>query len=260
MRLFRTAKAAPSDQSRVLNHRPDICNAFRLFRDQRIAINLRLNGHTAELPAHILDVTEREILLERLRPSSNNKLVRDAGQVTFAGRAEGIYLFATDIPIKQLLASDGIPYFRAPLPREIMFQQRRRSERVAVARRVSGQGAMVHIQRGAELLEGQLVDISVGGCRVRINDAVDGALRNDEQIPNCRVYLTPELRFDVPAVVRHQAHNKKSNHLFCGLEFQKLDVADRRRLEKYIDRVLEQQRGSMADNESTADGALLDVD
>ncbi len=232
-----------SEQSRVLTEPADIRAAFLLFRDQRLPISLRLKSQIEELPAVVLDVTDKDVLLDRLRPSANNRLLREAKEVTFTARCEGLYLFATDLPVSEHVAKDSLPYFRTPLPSQILFQQRRRSERVSVPRRVSGQGAAVTANLKGRSLQAQLVDVSTGGCRIRIDQAGTAPLPLNAIVKDCQVQLNQTMGFSTDARIRHQAYNDRTDQRFAGLEFLSLDIADRRRLEQFIDHQLMRQRG-----------------
>jgi c-di-GMP-binding flagellar brake protein YcgR len=237
-----------SEQSRALTKPAEIRAAFKLFRDQRLPLSLRLKSQIEELPAMVLDVTESDLLLDRLRPSTNNRLLREAKVVTFTARHDGLYLFAADLPISEKLAKDGLPYFRTPLPRQILFQQRRRSERVSLPRRVSGQGARVQLTLNGRIQQVLLVDVSTGGCRIRIEQAGTEALKMDSVFKDCQVRLSRDLSFTTDAVIRHQAYNERTDQRFAGLEFLHLDIADRRRLERFIDFQMQRQRGRLTDS------------
>ena len=81
---------------------------------------------------------------------------------------------------------------------------------------------------------GHIIDISVGGCRIRFNGAVVPAMRADEPLTECAVQVTSSLCFSTGAIVRHSTWDATRRTTTCGIEFTGMSIPDRRRLEHYV--------------------------
>ena len=64
--------------------------------------------------------------------------------------------------------------------------------------------------------------------------AVVPALTVEEPLPKCAVHVTASLAFDAVAVIRHSAWDAGKRQTICGIEFLRMAIPDRRRLEHYV--------------------------
>ena len=108
----------------------EISGALKNLRNQRVSLKLTFENETTIYTARILDVLDDELLIEDVQPRSGLKLMTARRRFAFSGRANGLYLYSEDNRISRIDEDRGVPYFRVPIPRSALFQQRRQSARM----------------------------------------------------------------------------------------------------------------------------------
>ena len=223
--------------SQFLSDRAEIERVFRIFRDQCSAVRLQFDNAEEEFTARVLEVSDGEFLLEDIRPRSGMRLMRDREPFSLHGRVDGIYAHASELRVRETLEDRGVPYFALRLPTQLLYQQRRRAARFRLPLSVTKDGARITLHRDERPLTGYLVDISAGGCRVVFNVKFDPKLTDNEIVERTEIEIPHLLTLSARAVVRHQAFNKETGQLACGIEFAEMPVRDRRRLEQFIQKI-----------------------
>ncbi len=226
------ANAETSD-SRYLNKRHEIISCLKQLRDQRSDLTARIKGQTHSYTCKLLDVGDNDFLIEDIAPRSGLQALRDAKKFSLSARTEGTFVYIEETRIKKWDQERGIPFFHLPLPRTLLFQQRRRAARYRLPLRVSASGASITMFNSHNPV-GRIIDISAGGCRVEFPLPSPWQIKQDEQIDNCAITIPKLLEIHSEAVVRHFHENKHSQTLVCGIELTKMHVTDRRRLEHFI--------------------------
>ena len=163
--------------------------------------------------------------------------MRRGTRFTFSARADDLYVCGEDCSIKRVESDRGLPYFHASLPQRLLRHRRRRHNRITLPPRVSPDEGIARITREGPQpspLHGHIIDISVGGCRIAFSGAVLPALCTEERLPSCEVRVTSSLGFTAEAIIRHSAWDAAKRQTICGLEFMRMAIADRRRLEHYV--------------------------
>jgi c-di-GMP-binding flagellar brake protein YcgR len=223
--------------SAYLSDRAEIERVFRIFRDQCSPVQLRFGRDEHEYTARILEVTDKQFLLEDIRPRSGMRLMRDREPFSLAGRVDGIYAHVNELRVSEIAEDRGVPYFVLKLPAEMLYQQRRRAARFRLPLSVTKDGARITLHRPERALTGYLVDISAGGCRVVFDVKSDPQLLQDEVVERSDIEIPHLLALTARTVIRHHIYNKKTGQLACGVEFVEMPVRDRRRLEQFIQKI-----------------------
>ena len=120
----------------------------------------------------------------------------------------------------------GICYFETPLPDSLLYHQLRSQFRVNLAWRNS------HIRLAGEqqnCREGELINISEGGCRARL-DGFDADLVRGSMLSGCRIRVADLLDLECDAEVCHS--QPAGDHQELSLSFQNLSPVQRRQLQK----------------------------
>ena len=219
--------------SRYLNQRSDIISCLKQLRDQRADLTLRVDGATETYSCKLLDVSERDFLIEDIAPRSGFAAIREAKKFSISARTEGTFVYIEETRVKKWDQERGIPFFHLALPNKLLYQQRRHSARFRLPLRVSASGASITMF-DAQGVVGKVLDISAGGCRAEFQLPSAWAVKADEQLDNCAITIPQLLEIHSEAVVRHFHENKHSQTLVCGIELTKMHVTDRRRLEHFI--------------------------
>jgi c-di-GMP-binding flagellar brake protein YcgR len=226
-------QAAPNSGifSRYLTDRADIIRVLRQFRDNCQPVTVRFEGNEQEFTAQVLDVTDDELLLEDVRPRNGIALMQKRQPFALAGRADGVYVYATDNRVSESASERLVPYFRVPLPRSMLCQQRRKSTRFQLP--MGERDATVELTRGDAIATGEIIDISAGGCRAGFRNGLPLNIAKDLPNDTCRVEVAGLLSLECAAVIRHVSANG-ARAVVCGIEFTSMGLTERRRLEQFI--------------------------
>lgn len=238
-----TADEQPSNPifTTYLKTPAEVSRALKTMRNQRIGLKLTFENETTIYTARILDVLENELLIEDVHPRGGLKLMTARRRFAFSGRADGLYLYSEANQISRIDEDRGVPYFRVPLPKNALFQQRRQAARYQVPIRAHSNPATVTLFRSTatdkdhgNTLDGRMLDISAGGCRIAIPGPVHPPLETDEALKSLSIQIPGKFDLSGQAIIRHASYNKLTRKVICGMEFTGMHVTDRRRLEQFI--------------------------
>ncbi|MDQ2068499.1 flagellar brake protein [Natronospira bacteriovora] len=213
------------------------------LRDQRSLLNARFQGRREKYGTLLIDadLEKGELLFDELTPTDGDRLVRLHGRFQVVGHLDGAEI---TFPVKVIRREvhDGLGCYRTTLPDTIRYHQRRRAFRVEVPARPPSR-IVLATPEGA-WFEGRLADISITGAGFQIN--TDKA----DELPegtHCECHLDlPSGTVETPAEIRFNKPITDSNRSRLGLQFTRIQPADRRRIEKFVvqlqRRMLKQQR------------------
>lgn len=223
--------------SRYLSDPSEVNRVFQVLRDQRSPMSLMFDGDDGKFTAQILEVRSDTFLLEDIRPRSGYQLARIGKDFRLAGRADGMYVYISDLVFKEVASERGLPYFIVKLPDRLLYQQRRKAARFQLPLRVTADGASVVLNRGDTPLTGYILDISAGGCRVAFDGIIAPPFEADEVVARCEIDIPNLLELSAEGTIRHHSYNKDNDKVSCGIEFTRMEVTDRRRLEHFVQKI-----------------------
>lgn len=226
-----------SSESRYITSRDEIIKVFKLLRDLRARVNLSIESSDINCSAQILDVTEAHFFLENVLPREGMQLLTKAKSFNIMARAEGLYTYITDCKVEQVSVERNLPYYLIALPERFLYQQRRSQERMKLPQAKDTKGAKITLHRDHGPIEGKLVDISVGGCRIQIDHQVSPEFEQNENVENCLIHIPNMLELESKAVIRYAQYNHARGTQICGIELTEMSVSYRRRLERFIEHI-----------------------
>lgn len=204
-------------ESRYLSSREEVAQVFELFRDQLSEIKLRFADEPDTYTARVLDLVEGEILLQNIVPRDGATHLRDGHEFSISGRADGLFVYITGNKLAAPQKSHEKGFFRVAMPTSVLYQQRRRSERVRVP--VQSNAHRSHIKIGEiNPIYARILDLSANGARIAIDPARPGTLRAQQRIQNCKIHVPNQLSVDVDLMVSNAAYNTNNQTMICGLE------------------------------------------
>lgn len=235
------AYTAASTYTNYLQRPVEIVSALTALRNQHATVQLRISGDTTVYRARILDVSDQEFLIEDLVPRTGLRSMSKGARFAFSARAGGMYLHSEENTVVRADEDRGIPFFRIALPTQVLFQQRRQAERYRLPLRLTSSEAAIILSRNVaedkdhgNVLEGRMVDVSAGGCRLEIDGPVHPPLKLGEVLKACTINIPKLLDCSADATIRHAAYDKQTRILSCGVEFTGMQITDRRRLDQFI--------------------------
>ena len=227
--------ASNSSASRYITGKSEIIGALKLLRDLRARVKISIESEKFACSAQVLDVTHAHYLLENILPREGMKILTNANSFNLVVRAQGLYIYITDCKVEQVSVERNIPYYLVALPERILYRQRRSEQRMKLPSTEFQDNAHVVLHRQSGPLNGVLSNISVGGCKVQIDQQVEPGFNKNEEISRCEIHIPKMLDLESKAIIRHaQYHHSKEIHS-CGIELTEMSVQNRRRLERFIE-------------------------
>lgn len=216
-----------AQESRYLSSRDDVAQVFRFFRDQQSEIKLRFNSAALgvqSFTARVLELTNDQVLLQNIIPRNGIEHLQNGEAFSISGRADGLFVYISDNSVianrtSGNSAAEGsiAGCVRIALPSTVLYQQRRRSERVRLP--VQANSHRSHIRLGdITPLYGRILDISAHGAKIRIEQAREDSIRKDQRLENCAVNVPNQLSIEASYIVRHALFNDAQQTMTCGLE------------------------------------------
>jgi len=203
-------------ESRYLSTREEVAQVFRLFRDQLSEVKLRFSGVPSPYTARVLDLEDNSVLLQNIVPSDGAGHLREGIEFSISGRADGLFVYVTGNRA-EAANSDDDGFFRITMPTTVLYQQRRRTQRVRVP--VQANVHRSHIRLGdIQPIYARILDISINGARAEIAPARANAVRANQKIENCLIHVPNQISIDVDLMVRHATFNRINQTMECGLE------------------------------------------
>ena len=221
--------------SRYTTSAVDIKAALQLFRNERTRVQLRFLDSNETLTAQVLDVDGKHLLLEDVKPRPQGGALTSGKPFALTARAPGVYLYAEDLRCLLTESERGVPFYVVTLPKQVLFQQRRRNVRVALPLRVKTEGAKATLITGQQRFSGTILDVSAGGCRVAIQGDISAELKLGARLTNCVLDIQDQLELESKATVRHTLFDPRRGITSCGIELTEMAVTDRRRLERFVE-------------------------
>lgn len=232
------AQTSREIQTAYLSDPAEIISVLKELRDERAELQLRFDSDTKPYRAKILDLVDADLLIEDVQPRQGLKLIRQDQTFTFSGRIHGLYVHSSDNRISKVESERGVAYFHITLPQQMLYQERRKTERYNLPLRIAPNGGSVRIFRHWDddrALVGRIIDLSAGGCRALFKGPVKPPLSANEEINTCNINIPNLLDLSCKALIRHFNYDKPSRRLICGIELTVMHVTDRRRLEQLIE-------------------------
>ena len=156
---------------------------------------------------------------------------RDDLRVSVSADLAGALLRFT-IPVGKLVLDALLPHYRAPFPVTIEYQQQRHAHRVSLSKLA----VSVHIQTPkGQQLEARLLDLSVGGMRVRV-DPKRAQWLQASRVVHVVIDTQPFSSEPITAVVSHTLdyENSQSGDLIIGFQFHTLNAKERAQLSHQV--------------------------
>jgi c-di-GMP-binding flagellar brake protein YcgR len=240
----KSAEPAPGRiHTAYLNDSGEIVKAFKLLRDQRAPVQLNFENQPTSYLGKVLDLAGDDFLLEDLQPRDGLSKMRPGAEFSLSSRIQGVYVHSVSNRVIAVESERGVPFFRIRLPRTLLYQQRRRSARIRLPARVAAVGASISLLRNKvsnkdepTRLNGRIIDISAGGCRVEFDTPAALKLERHESV-TCEVEIPKMLSFTAQGIIRHSAHNARRRVMNCGVELLEMQITDRRRLERFVESI-----------------------
>jgi len=225
-----------AQESRYLSTREEVAQVFQLFRDQLSEIKLRFVDVNQTYTARVLDLENDEVFLQNIVPREGARHLRSGAEFSISGRADGLFVYITGNKLTAMPQGQDAGFYRISMPTTVLYQQRRRSERVRVP--VQANVHRSHVKIGdINPIYARILDISENGARIAIDPARPDSLRAHQRIENCLIHVPNQLTVEVNLIVRHADYDAKNNTMVCGLELLKATPEAIAKLKEFVAKI-----------------------
>lgn len=213
-----------------------IAALLRRVKDSHTLVRVVVSGTKGQYNSVFVAIEpERNyLLLDELTPREGHEAVLGgARQLRVYCQIRGVQLSFTTA-LTEVIPEAGGALYRIPFPSALIYQQRRASFRVPVARSA---GFTITLRNDDGLfLEGSLADISTGGLRGRFPVAPheDPMLRIGAVIDHGSIAAAKGEPFRCKLEIRFSQYLEDAKELLLGLRFHELDRLQQKRLERLV--------------------------
>ena len=173
------------------------------------------------------------IVLDELTPRKGHNLFLQQGTINISGRLEGVEVRFSS-RLKEDREKNGIAYYKAEIPREIYYRQRRQDFRITSR----GERISFHGLRGKgrrQMIRGYINDLSRKGLGVVLED--DVTLYPGEVLPSCIIDIPGEGEIAFSLEVRFCSRKNRAQLTRIGGRFSQIDPDAQRKVARCINRM-----------------------
>lgn len=225
-----------------VSHPGDLLGLLRQLRDGQVPVNLSgPDGHTLTTCLWSLDEQRQRLnfTIDGDRPQLATMI--EADELVAVAYLDSVKLQFDLFNLVLVRGAAGLA-LQARWPREMYRFQRRSAYRVRTLERSSPTAQMRHPALPDMLLSLRVVDVSIGGCALFVEQEVP-ALEPGTRIANVRVELDADTRFDVGLQLQHVTAIQGGNRgARIGCEWVRLSPSGERVLQRYIDQTQKRRR------------------
>ena len=227
------------DSSFDITDTQEIFRALRALELSKSLVTLKIAGSDKSFSSMIVgcNLRRKSFLLDEVQPQEGNRLIANGQKFSIHGNYDGIRISAKGLSAKSdHLTSQGkdekvkIPCFKAPIPKAMLYRQRREAFRVDV-QPVSW---VTMTNDKHSFIKGQILDVSTDGVGCRFEGYIQPELEPTELFARSELSVNQTFNLNCQLKVRHPRYHKLENATYCGFSFVDLDNYYQRRLDRFI--------------------------
>lgn len=227
------------DRKHLVTRRASIFAVLRSLQKHRSPLSIQFHGRDNQTYTSIIlkvDLEEGYFILDEIAPPSGHKKVMSGSPFSIKANDKGVQvLFGSNI-IVGAGRNDGAAIYKVPLPKKLLYKQRRDAYRAHIALADQAEVKLTSYERQKPLL-GRIIDISSSGCKIEFSYLVDPAFEELEVFDEVSFEL-PESTFDTSvlcsAEARHAVYFEDKNMTQCGFRFLNPDGRNQREIDRFV--------------------------
>lgn len=218
---------------KVLKAAVEVFANLRPLLDNHTPLTLRFNDRNQRFQTFLVELNRDSgtLALDELIPNDGDRYLSNGELFSVEGYHEGARIaWEADRPA-QITELDGVRCYRAQLPPEITYHQRRNAYRAPILG--TAVNAVLNGQRIAQELQGRLLDISATGCKLALpGNRVEGLQAG--QVYERFAATLPVGALEVAVELRYARYDEKRDQTLCGIRFHQLSGLLQRQIERYV--------------------------
>lgn len=178
-----------------------------------------------------VDHNAGQLWIDEMVPSEGDRFISLGEAFRVDAWHDGIHM-RWHCPSAEKVIFDNAPAYRAALPDEMVYHQKRGAFRAPVHRPLETGAGLIHAKRGTSNA-GHLVDISATGCRLRLSGDHSSFQPGDLYEPS---YLElPETgRVAVAMEIRHVCYEAATDESLVGVCFKRATPVAQRQIDRFV--------------------------
>lgn len=209
-----------------------IIRVLREIKADSLLCSIEINGSRGSYNSSILSVktNPNSIILDELIPADGNALLQEKKALKLSTFHQGVHL-AFNLTQIETGISNGITYYKAPLPKQIFYPQQRKSPRIKTNSALIPFSGVV---QGGNLVRGHLFDLSHDGACIHINlPANIDKIQHGDKIKKCQINFDNfTINFEFTVYLAKSI--KGSSKMYIGGAFENLSSKSQAKLADYI--------------------------
>ncbi|MCS4502822.1 Flagellar brake protein YcgR [wastewater metagenome] len=223
--------AAPYEEPEIIRNPGQKTGILRRLHESRNLLDVHLPERGTPFRSALLyvDPQSRRLTLDELKPRRGHDRIEIGTELRVVSRTLGVDTRFT-VTVQEIGLADGIYYYVAGYPEEIVYNQRRRFVRVPVPL-TRQQHCTLSGGEDAPDTDIQLCDLSAGGIGAYV---IKGPEPEPHNQYDCHIALHDSQPLDARVEIRYLEYDRQRKRYRFGAEFQDFTHADRDRLQGLV--------------------------
>lgn len=179
-----------------------------------------------------IDADARLLWIDEMIPRQGDRYAAEGESFRLDAWVDGVHL-SWHCPSADKVSLEDAPAYRAALPDELIYHQKRGAFRAPVRRSLNVGIGIAHAERSL-LLIGNIMDISATGCKARVPGNCTHQLPPGEEFEHSYLTLPDSPRGTVSMEVRHAAYEDAIDETHVGLRFKQPTAPMQRQIDRFV--------------------------
>jgi c-di-GMP-binding flagellar brake protein YcgR len=219
---------------KVLKAPLEIAATLRQLQQAHDPLIITFNERNQRFQSYLIEADREKslLILDEMIPSDGERYLLNGEAFRIEAFHEGVRVAWECHNTIQIAEHDDARCYLSPMPQEVHYHQRRNAYRAQLK-----QTEQIKVElAGAKLskpLQGQMLDISATGCKVRIHGNATHSLQAGQVYER----FTAQLPFGAmitAAELRHAQYEEKLDTTFLGLRFHRMSGLEQRQVERFV--------------------------
>ncbi|MGP0172377.1 flagellar brake protein [Pseudomonas sp. NCHU5208] len=232
---------------KLLKAQVEIIATLRQLLQNHDPLIIQFHERSQRFQSYVVEIDQQRarIALDEIIPTDGERFFKQGESFSVEAFRDGVRVAWKCEHSVQVGQHDGAPCYWAPLPTEVIYHQRRGAFRASLK-----QTDLVKVvlagDKLREPLQGQLLDISATGCKLRFAGDLSQQLQNGQVHENLTAYL-PFGTVTTAVELRHVDYQAKIDTTFVGTRFYRINGLEQRQVERFVYQLQREARRTESD-------------
>ncbi|RHW21966.1 flagellar brake protein [Pseudomonas jilinensis] len=218
----------------------EILALLKGLQQHREPLKISFDDRHQAFQSFIVQLDNDRLWIDELIPLEGNRYMSQQEAFQVDAWRDGVHIRWYCPSARQVMLDDA-PAFETSLPLELTYHQKRGAFRAAVARGLNTKLGLVHSQRSYEA-NGQLIDISATGCKIRLAGAWHERLQPGEVFDLSYLELPDSGRMPVSVEIRHCHYDANQDETQVGIKFKQASPNIQRQIDRFVNQLQREAR------------------